>query len=84
MTLVIERPHTQYGSVRFVRSGVDVDKSSMSELKNTEVVNMQLYGVLLGYSEADDDGELVESWSDSSQLSLIHDAMLLSSFNYSR
>ena len=44
MTLVVDRPRDQCGSAVFVRSGIDVDKSS-SELSNIEVLNMQLMGI---------------------------------------
>ncbi|XP_038058777.1 uncharacterized protein LOC119730062 [Patiria miniata] len=45
MTLIIERPHDQYGSAIFVRSGLTVDKFSLSETDNIEALSICLMGI---------------------------------------
>ncbi|KAI0221481.1 hypothetical protein LSAT2_027185 [Lamellibrachia satsuma] len=50
---------------------------------NMVIGNFNNNSVQCGYSKTNDDEELVESWSDASRLSLIHDAKLTSSINCS-
>ena len=37
---MIERPYYEYGSATFIKSGVAIDKSSVSELDNTKILNI--------------------------------------------
>ena len=45
MTLIAERPHDQYGSAIFAREGLTVDKSSLFDNDNIEVLSIDLMGI---------------------------------------
>ena len=45
MSLIVERPHDQYGSAIFVRNSLSVEKSSLSESNNIEILSIQLMGI---------------------------------------
>ena len=42
MKLAIERPHNKYGSAIFVKSDVTIDKTSMTEIDNIEILTVNL------------------------------------------
>ncbi|XP_071480569.1 uncharacterized protein [Diadema antillarum] len=62
----------------------DIPPDVTSGRINVVIGDFNSHHVNWGYAETNEDGELVESWADSNQLSLIHDAKLPPSFNSSR
>ncbi|KAJ4925239.1 hypothetical protein JOQ06_017974 [Pogonophryne albipinna] len=114
MVLAIERPHRQYGSAIFVKTGSAIEDTDMSDGHNIEVLSVELSSVVVtsvykpppvhfvfsqpipkihgkpqivigdfnshstqwGYPVMNKDGEAVEDWMDTNQLSLIHDPKL--------
>ena len=42
MKLAIERPHDKYGSAIFVENDVTIDKTSMTESDNMEILTVNL------------------------------------------
>ena len=45
MDLVIERPHSQYGSAIFVTSGTIVNTTSLTDINNIEILRVYLNGI---------------------------------------
>ncbi|CAH1258394.1 Hypp2004 [Branchiostoma lanceolatum] len=45
MTLIVERPHDQYGSAILARDGLNADKFSLSDMNNIEVLSIDLLGI---------------------------------------
>ena len=62
------------------------DNPDSLDYNNTNVIigDFNSHSTTWGYNNTEDNGDLVEEWSDAHHLSLIHDPKLLCSFNSSR
>ena len=84
MLLVAERPHNRYGSAILIRDDLKVANFYERVQGIVEIGYFNSHSTSKGFDTPDNNGEAVEQWAYSCDLTLIHDAKLQKSFNSAR
>ena len=80
MTLVAESLHNKYGSAVFIKKDLKVNGIYVCKQGTLKLITVEIHGDTLPKT-MDDGGNAVKQWTNSCNLTLVHNAKLPKSFN---